>query len=595
MSVLEIGVKEGSKLLERFGADVPALQKLRELTQNGIDAGARNIDWDIYGNWYKERGWKKLMVVDDGRGMEGEEMTQLINNFASSSNLISLEDNFGNGAKISTFLQNPEGTIYLSRKNGKNYQVLFEKDKSTGRWGLHKFEGDDGTYSYHIEVDDAEMPDRILEAGHGTAVIMLGKSPEDNTLLPIKHPEFNGSNQIIKELNSRYYRIPEHIKLRVNHFSASKGEVYSHGWVYIKGNGYFTERFSESSGSLELTNGKAHWFIIRRDQLGQKQTGIFVTRGHVGLLYQNELYGRRGSRMQQNFGLNFTSKRVVVYIEPDKALGAYPNSGRTDLLVNREPFPWDDFADEFRENMPDEIRLLENEMAEASTKKVDQSSINKNLRSIYDKFLKVSKYRESSDGTVRIQKVDEGMGGRGIKIGLRRKKQDKGNDKPARPGGATGNLYKMRQTKKGEPAIETQVLQLPEVIWVTVEDGSRSLNDDLEDRAASYSPRTKIIRANADFRVFKDTETQMQNKYEKNIGVEGLISTIVRKWYTQELKEVTLVTEQLRNTKMWVGPSVDKLTSPEALTCSVLTKFNILRQIQEEIESAISDSSIRIA
>ena len=78
----------------------------------------------------------------------------------------------------------------------------------------------------------------------------------------------------------------------------------------------------------------------------------------------------------------------------------------------------------------------------------------------------------SSDGTVRMQKSDEGMGGRGIKIGLRRKKQDKDTNKPARPGGATGNLYQMRQTKKGEPAVETQVLQLPEVIWVTVEDGS---------------------------------------------------------------------------------------------------------------------------
>ena len=43
-----------------------------------------------------------------------------------------------------------------------------------------------------------------------------------------------------------------------------------------------------------------------------------------------------------------------------------------------------------------------------------------------------------------------------------------------------------------------------------------------------------------------------------------------------------LVAEQLRNTKMWVGPCVDILTGPEALTCAVLTKYNILRQIQEE-------------
>ena len=130
---------------------------------------------------------------------------------------------------------------------------------------------------------------------------------------------------------------------------------------------------------------------------------------------------------------------------------------------------------------------------------------------------------------------------------------------------------------------------------MSIEAGTRTCNDDLEDRAASYSSQTKTIRANADFRVFKDTETQMQEKYKKYLGLKDLVTTVVNKWYTQELKEVALVAEQLRNTKMWTGSCVDNLTSAEALTCAMLSKYNILRQIQEEIELSISDSSKKAA
>tara|TARA_Y100000588_G_scaffold58213_1_gene56458 strand:- start:320 stop:523 length:204 start_codon:yes stop_codon:yes gene_type:complete len=65
--------------------------------------------------------------------------------------------------------------------------------------------------------------------------------------------------------------------------------------------------------------------------------------------------------------------------------------------------------------------------------------------------------------------------------------------------------------------------------------------------------------------------------------------------YEQELKEIILVAEQLRDIKIWAGPSADNLTSPEALTCAVLPKYNILQSIKGEIEIVIKDSSTRAA
>ena len=68
---------------------------------------------------------------------------------------------------------------------------------------------------------------------------------------------------------------------------------------------------------------------------------------------------RRSGRnaLLQRFGVLFGYKFVVLYVEPTPGKGASltTNTARTTLLLDGEKLPWDDWAYEFRENMPKQL------------------------------------------------------------------------------------------------------------------------------------------------------------------------------------------------------------------------------------------------
>ena len=61
--------------------------------------------------------------------------------------------------------------------------------------------------------------------------------------------------------------------------------------------------------------------------------------------------------MLQLFGVIFGYQQVVIYVEPqpDAGLDITTDTARTRLLINSQPLPWADWAEEFREHMPEAI------------------------------------------------------------------------------------------------------------------------------------------------------------------------------------------------------------------------------------------------
>ena len=53
----------------------------------------------------------------------------------------------------------------------------------------------------------------------------------------------------------------------------------------------------------------------------------------------------------------FGHNRVVIYVEPPATSGTLTsNTARTQLLLDGEPLPWAEWAAEFRDSMPGEIK-----------------------------------------------------------------------------------------------------------------------------------------------------------------------------------------------------------------------------------------------
>jgi hypothetical protein len=191
-NLLPMTVHKVGFLLDRLGQDCAPLQYLRELTQNSIEAVLRtgksgrviwDVDWisfDLYGEP------KRLCVIDTGDGMTGEDMERFINQLSSSGSEQSFTGNYGVGAKIAAATKNPAGVIYQSWKNGEGCMVQLLRNQASGDYGLHQWELQDGSYSYHLPIEDTVKPEEVGE--HGTKVVLMGTKVTDSTMeAPPRH------------------------------------------------------------------------------------------------------------------------------------------------------------------------------------------------------------------------------------------------------------------------------------------------------------------------------------------------------------------------------------------------------------------------
>ena len=224
-----MGLADATFLIEKLGHECGEAQFLRELTQNAIEAieatGRANgeIRWDYDEYLLEETGAYKLCITDNGCGMSGAQMERYLNNLSSSSRVQGLDANFGMGAKIAALPRNPEGLVYLSWQCGKGTLAHLWKDPHAGTYGLQQLSLPNDTFGSIGGVSDAQTPDLIGSTGTGTRVVLMGRSPEDNTTRP--PAEFaNKSEWIQKELNKRYFRFPAGIKVSARtHITQTNG------------------------------------------------------------------------------------------------------------------------------------------------------------------------------------------------------------------------------------------------------------------------------------------------------------------------------------------------------------------------------------
>ena len=163
---------------------------------------------------------------------------------------------------------------------------------------------------------------------------------------------------------------------------------------------------------MRLQDATAYWWIIKADI--DENSGHVAGTGHMAALYQDELYemttGRSGVTRLQSFGVIFGHSRVVIYVEPDNGDGRLTsNTARTSLQLNGEPLPWADWAAEFRENLPEPIKQLMEEVTSGTTSPDHQQAIRDRLKQIRDIF-RLSRYRPTRSGKLNIDEETFSVG-----------------------------------------------------------------------------------------------------------------------------------------------------------------------------------------
>ncbi len=442
-------------MLDREYRNSPAYQWARELARNGIEAHASTIRFGVEWQGVEATGVHRMQYADDGDGMSREQLRDYMVTLGKGSKIVGgPHDNYALGSRMTLLPWNPEGVVVISLVDGDAQMVKMKFDADAadgeGEYVLEEvawIDGDkEGLSTVYPPYVDEELgvdwllaiPEFITKAGHGTTFIMLGRTPNDDTLNGDSDRKESIRYLTRKYFNARFWDLPEGVTLRCIEFvkpddraawpkSESDREAYQYRGVrgaksiveYAKSNG---ENNVESSGVLTLSDGtKANWWL--RKDTSVDTGGVGSSSGFIGVLYRGELYGhayansddaegRNGTSIYRQFGIgsDVVRKRVFIILEPSEydevtgAPGVAPSTGRADLywmgagLSPRSVKPAD-WSEEFAEKMPSEIEAAVNAAHEESRKSDEDRD--ERMKRIMDRFKKrwnAPRARKTEDG-----------------------------------------------------------------------------------------------------------------------------------------------------------------------------------------------------
>ena len=598
----ELELENSTYLVEKLASECAPLQYIRELTVNAFQAiekrqetengHAGEVIWDVDWLWLEESDVYKLQISDNGTGMTGAEMDQFIRKLSSSGREQSLTANFGLGAKITAGVVNPAGLIYKSWVNDKGAYVVFHHDAVANKYGLRHLQLPDGTTGRWAELISDAKCDPIDTCG--TAVTLAGTSDVDNTM------KGGAIKWLIYYLNTRFFEIPQGTTLRVREFNNADPAEWPKDKLTPMGPGGSQLRTIKGmkqhlasvkeiiSGEVDLESAVIRWYVLPEQSIEQKD--IWESRAHTAALYQGELYEMRHGKASfgriRDFGVIFGYDRVIIYAEPKlDRLDFAPNTARSQLLVAGEPLPWDRWAAEFRQQMPQPIKDMMDGIAASTESRDHKDAIRRRLRDIMQ-LLKVRRYRRDPRGHHSVTGTVPG--------GVVRPTTTTPTGTGGRSGGSGGSRgadpYGAYIKHGGDAGVEIAARSnFPEVRWVSIENGSRTPDDDLEDRAARYIEHENTIYANLDFRVFIDFVDEVGARYGG--APKSDVKDLVQEWFEQQLIEAVVGVQTLKGSPHWDPEALDSALSPEALTTAVMPRYNTMRQITRALGARFGAAS----
>lgn len=599
--IVPMGVSDVYFLVKRLGSDCDPYQQYRELTQNAIEAVSRarkkgllkkdegEVIWDV--DWFalEKTGIYRASIADNGDGMSADELNNYINQLSATSGVQSLGDNYGVGAKIAAATRNPAGLVYQAWQQGNGLIGQLVIDHESRSVGFRRWEIEDGNWRDFLEIDPEVRPSPIKS--HGVSVTLLGKSDGDHTFLgPEGLQTPYHSWWLFRTLNRRYFQLPVPIKVRVfqswdvEKWPKNRSEANDSTLMRtVFGQSHYLEMYSLAKGTIDLDGAVAHYFVMDPKK-GTDQRQFFEPGGHIAALYQNELLemrtGNAGRKVLQNFGAVFSAKYLVVYVEPSAELGAITtNTARTELVVDGRPLPWMEWADQFREQLPAEIKELEDEISSQGSSSSHGDSIRERLKKIQALF-KVTRYKPIEAGTFEAD--GETIGGT--------PRQSSGSQRSPRSvsggmksGGKAGSEYLSALKVGGTPSVPVDTHSIePETDWVSVKDGTREPTD-IEDRAARYIRGRHVVLINADFRVFTDMITHFSRQYSSIPSAEAIIADVVKEWFEQQLVEAVMGVRAIEGSRLWPLDKIEAALSEEALTTVVMPRYHTWASVKREL------------
>lgn len=602
-------------LVERAYRESGRMQFVREFYKNALEAGATRLEFGPEWCGVEATGVYRLMVADNGKGMDPTEIEGFLNTFGGGGKPIGeAHANYGIGAKTSTLPWNHHGIVVLSRKDGVDSMIWLCRDPNSGEYGARKFRDEEGTYDQVIGLGpDSEldidwksvMPDWIED--HGTVVVCLGMTgAEDTWATKGGHEDPFDAHEVVKYLNTRIWEIPEGLEVRVtcwinsdratwptNRTAGSVGFTTRRAFGakrYVEtASGRSVKGKLDSKGTVALADGtEIDWYLWAGQR--PKIHGYAHAKGFRAALYQDELYdvtNHHSAFRAFGFVQRELRERLTLIARPpllDGVAGVYPDTARTSLRVSGrrragEPLPWREWADEFAQNMPPRLAEAMLKSMGAASGSIRDDKWRQRLAERFGKRWKRDMFLLLDGASARASAVEPGnretptrpkvkraspSGGTGATRGALRKGVD-GSDAEARPSRVPGGV--------------------PEYRWVGAEDSSPG-------HAAVWVRRSRVhpagcVYMNREFFAFVEVVRHWQGQFAAFLGEQ--VELVVQEVYGEAMVARLAHSESLKRRSEWGRTKVEtQLRSEAALTMAALGLISEDHVIESRLKKLVS-------
>lgn len=429
-------------LVERTYRESGVMQWVRETWRNSVEAEAQRLEFGIEWQAVENKGVYRRTIVDNGCGMDDEQLVAFFNTYGGGGKPIGgAHENFGVGAKTSLLPWNQYGLVVISRQDGIDGMIWLERDPDSEEFGLRLFEveDEDGTIVWEPVVepfDDTDdhgvdwrsvMPEWVGE--HGTALVLLGNNPEQDTVLGDPSREEPSTHGLAQFLNRRVWTMPDGVEVAVDSVpvtdpkswprsreefttkqTSARGRRIHGAHPIILDGGKARGRLKET-GTVKLTDStEIEWLLWDGDRPDRENHAF--TWGFIAAEYDGELFDYTSHLAHyRQFGIaeEDVRRRLWLIIRPPRlsasgdGYGVYPNSSRNALLIKGgaragAPLPLSDWGAEFSDLLPEPILQAIKEVRAERDGTITDESWRERLAERFGSRWRIVRLRASRDG-----------------------------------------------------------------------------------------------------------------------------------------------------------------------------------------------------
>jgi len=532
-------------------------------------------------------GVRKITFYNTGVGMSAAELKTATNLSSSVNKLMSVDANFGIGAKVSGLVASPDGIRYRSCKNGEVNEVTIGYDDKDDAYVRFHVELPDGSMETIYDVTRAAVSEGRDVSYDWTEVVLMGESPEHDTVeFPIGLGRDVDRSFVATSIYRRFVSFSPGVQVRID-VSMSRGggrgetgktrQVRTLDEICERA-GLHVEDVTDPATDITIRyihdprmEGTSHTTSSRNSAASGSTT-------FCALVYKDERYDFRTqkawSAVAPTFGFPFGSKVMTVEIRlPDGA--AMPTQYRDALMWrhDRSPLLAEHHAQLVRELMPAWVRdVIRSESPEGAD---DLNDLQSDLQTLLDELRVPSSIMRPApkepDSLLSIMEADEGVPEREPTTIEAEHDEPRTNEngRMSRPTASRAAKTRVRTAPDGATAnkISRGLERAPEIkMLLTPEEVSER---GLKGRAARFYAEVQTLFVNGMYPVVERMAAEIGDEFpdaEDPEEMRALATQASQRMLAFRVGKATCFALAKRLLDDWSSEDLERATSPESLS-----------------------------